>query len=80
MLVLMVAALGLSQLACSPARLDLALYYPAGENGKTVYNAINRFNIVMRGESLTAPEGDDSNEFEPSENKGKIRIMSFHLG
>ncbi len=69
---LFAVVLGASQWSCAPARLDLNLYYPVGQDGKAVYDKITRFSIAMRGESLTAPAGDDSNEFEPSENKSRV--------
>lgn len=54
--------------SCSPARLELDLYYPHGD-GSTVFQRISRFSISVKGESLKSGDGA---EFDPSEDKQNI--------
>lgn len=55
--------------ACSPAKVELDLFYPYGQDGTDIYNKISRFAIDVRGESLVSSEGS---QFEPSEDLKNI--------
>ncbi len=55
-------------LSCSPARLELDLYYPHGEGGE-VFQRISRFSISVKGDSLKSGDGA---EFDPSEDKQNV--------
>lgn len=56
-------------LSCAPAKVELDLFYPYGQDGTDIYNKISRFAIDVRGESISSSDGS---QFEPGSSLQKV--------
>ena len=55
LMLLVLATLGAT--ACSPAKLDVVLYYPSGDDGSEIYQKIAKFEVRFAGQALDDPSG-----------------------